>query len=272
MEKFSLEKVHKLYNDGVKKDHIDCKEYIQQYCFQTEDGDFFLLVNDKLKHFSIDKFKTAFSNAFPTDIKKWFFTQNLRRYTVDMDLSPDIPQVSHNPPVLNLGKTFMHRKKDYNSYSDNIKEKVEFYLAFLKEVFCDNSEKLLTYLLLWLAVVANGKKNETILYIKTALEGVGKSKLLNMLINHVFGPNLCCESDEQPLTTNFNSILMGKALVFFDELEVFNSQWAMANTRLRRWSTSDTVSYTKKGDYCFGPHSLVVESLPPTQETRVRFR
>lgn len=205
-------------------------------------------MNRNLKYYSSEKFKSAFSNAFPPDIKKWFFQENLKRYEIIVDIDPNKPQVSYDPPVLNLGKTFKHQKKKYSTYPESIKRNVQFYLDFLKVVFCDNSEALLNYLLRWLAVAASGKKNETIIYIKTVLEGVGKSKLIKFLLHHVFGPDLCIESDEQPLTTNFNGILMGKLLVVFDELEVFHKDWGMANSRLRRWATSDIGIYTNKGE------------------------
>ena len=69
-----------------------------------------------------------------------------------------------------------------------------------------------------------------------------------MLMDYVFGNDLCLETRSGPIKSNFNSILEEKLLVIFEELETStNSEWAAVDCRLKHQITSRRVTLEKKG-------------------------
>ena len=66
-------------------------------------------------------------------------------------------------------------------------------------------------------------------------------------MDYVIGKDLSLETGSEPIKSNFNSILGGKLLVVFEELENYNkSEWTVSS-RLKRWITSNKITLEKKG-------------------------
>ena len=133
--------------------------------------------------------------------------------------------------------------KPYKDFTDDVKSKVEIFLSFVKEVLCNNNLEIYNYLLKWLSNLSKGNKNDCALVLKTLTKGVGKSTLTTMLMDYVLGNDLCIETGSGPIKSNFNSILGGKLLVVFEEIETFTqAEWSAIDCRLKRQITSNKIT------------------------------
>jgi molybdopterin converting factor small subunit len=93
-----------------------------------------------------------------------------------------------------------------------------------------------------------GNKNDACIYLKGS-QGIGKSTISDFLKENVIGTNLFLETGSSPLKNKFNSILQGKLLVQFSELENFNSnEWASVSSVLKRFITSSTYMLEGKNE------------------------
>ena len=80
---------------------------------------------------------------------------------------------------LNTFAGFKHiYNKKYKKCSKTAKEGCEMMLAFIKEVWCSGDDTSFMYILNWLANMIQGNKNNTILYLKSFVEGIGKSTVI----------------------------------------------------------------------------------------------
>jgi hypothetical protein len=120
-----------------------------------------LLQNGKITIVQRDTMKDVYLERFPDDIKKWYKTQTSPRELV-CDVSK--PQI-----LINM---FKERKKD-STFTQKSKDGMEKMLGFLRSLVSDNDDQL-TYLLSWYSDVLKGKKNNSILSVKS-IEGVDKS-------------------------------------------------------------------------------------------------
>jgi hypothetical protein len=150
----------------------------------------------------------------------------------------------------------MHEVKAYSEYSEEVKSKVDLMLNFLKEIWASDNEPQYQFIIKWLAKMARGEKNQSVLYLKSE-QGIGKSTFTDFLRKHVIGPKLCIQSGSQPLISQFNKILFCKLLVIFEELENFSTnQWQGVSTRLKRDTTSDTCIYEEKNEKAFTARNI----------------
>jgi hypothetical protein len=138
--------------------------------------------------------------------------------------------------------------KPYKDFDQSIKDKVELYLSYMKEVMSSGNEEVYKYLLKWNSNLCKGNKNDSAIVLKTTAKGVGKSTHPIMMRKYVLGESLSLESGSEPLKTRFNSILGGKLFVYFEELETFSSsEWVAVSSVLKRQITSDVMTFEKKG-------------------------
>ena len=99
--------------------------------------------------------------------------------------------------------------------------------------------------------MVQGNKNDSILYLK-GVQGIGKSTLTEMLKDYIIGNDISLETGSEPLKSQFNKILMGRLLVVFEELETFSkSEWMAVSSKLKRYTTSNTIDYEDKNEKKF---------------------
>jgi hypothetical protein len=85
------------------------------------------------------------------------------------------------------------------------------------------------------------------LYLK-GQQGIGKSTLFVFLKDYVIGLELLLETGSEPIRSKFNSILAGKLLVVFEELENFScNEWNAISSKLKHLVDSTTFTIEKKG-------------------------
>jgi hypothetical protein len=201
--------------------------------------------NDKPKYTIQDAkvIKAVYFNRLSSEISKYYFTEYDKIRTLTCEL---------NRPLLfddkiNTCPEMLHIKKSYDSYSSEIKDRVQFMLNYLKDAWTCNNNEQFKFILQWISNMARGNKNQSVLYLKGE-EGIGKSTFTDFLVKHVIGQRLSLKSGSQPLISNFNSILFCKLLVVYEELENFGTnQWQTVSTRIKRDITSDTCQYESKG-------------------------
>ena len=162
-------------------------------------------------------------------------------------------------PVYNLNKPVFYDdkinlcprlpiSKPFKNFDESIKNKVNLYLEYMKEVLASGNEEVYQYILKWNANMCKGNKNDSALVFKTTAKGVGKSTHPTMMIKHVLGKALSLETGSEPLKSKFNSILGGKLLVSFEEIETFSSsEWVAVGCILKRQITSEFITLQKKG-------------------------
>ena len=223
------------------------KEYIKRYFFPLSDGQHVQLEYDELDkpHYIIkdDKtIKSVYFNRLPKELYKFYFCEYDQIKTLTCQL---------NKPLLfgkyiNTCPAMMHDVVSYDESSNGVKKSVEYVLDFLKEVWASNSDLQFEFIVKWLANMARGGKNQSVLYLRGE-QGIGKSTFTDFLRKFVIGPQLCIQSGSQPLISNFNYVLFSRLLVIFEELENFSTgQWQGVSTRLKRDTTSDTCTYEDK--------------------------
>ena len=74
----------------------------------------------------------------------------------------------------------------YSNYKNDIKAGVDIMNSYILDVLANNNQKVYDYIIKWYACVAQGKKNETCLYLKGP-EGIGKSTISDFMRMNVLG-------------------------------------------------------------------------------------
>jgi hypothetical protein len=94
--------------------------------------------------------------------------------------------------------------------------------------------------------MVRGNKNLCSIYAK-AIEGIGKSTLIDFIVKYVITSDLYAKGDVDMLTTANNMLMLGMILVEFEELPVLNvGQWKMCDGKLKDTITGEEMNYTDK--------------------------
>jgi hypothetical protein len=216
-----------------------CKDYINKYFYKCTNGEYFIWNAETEEFVFYDKttLTSVYLELFPDELLKWFKKKNTKLYKACSDmLQPRIFGEKMNK--LNLCDSLNRKLKKFEEYDDKIKEGVKKFITFIKEVLCDNNEDQLKYILQWIAYMLRGEKNVTLLYLRGE-EGIGKSTFIEFLVKYVIrNKKLTLGSSTEPITTNYNRILLGKLLVYFEELPTFNAkEWQFVASKLKTMIT-----------------------------------
>ncbi|RYH08065.1 hypothetical protein EON65_41215, partial [archaeon] len=240
---FSFSKLNKHFETGILKDHLEAKNYVEKFFCPLTNGEHALLQNGKLTIKSDDNMTKVYLNRFPDEIKKWYCKK-----TIPKDLICDVTKPQIGPTFVNSAPQMFKDRKEYSSFTKKSRDGVKRMLAFIKEIWCDNNDAQLEYILKWFSCVLNGKKNQSILYVKS-IEGVGKSTFTDFFIQYVLGSDLHAKGDKECLCTGNNMDLMGKPFVIFEELPVMNkNEWNVCDGKLKDMATGAEMNYSDK--YC----------------------
>ena len=238
---FTLEHLETLLFDRAKY-------YITDYFIPLTDGSHAFLQHDNTyKILDQSTVKTTYFNRMDLRLSKYYFKEYLKLRTVVYELNK--PTLYDDK--LNLCQQFIHEPKPYTSFSEKTRIKVNIMTEYIKSVLCSNSTPQYEYLMKWIANMAKGNKNNSILYLKGP-QGIGKSTITTFLSKYVIGTKLSRETGAEPLVSQFNIELGGKVLVVFEELEFMSiREWNSISTKLKRYTTSDTIMLENKGEARF---------------------
>lgn len=240
---FSFTKFNKHCDEGIRKDNLEAKNYIEKFFCPPTSGEHALIQNSKLTIVPVDTMQKVYLNRFPDEIKKWY-----SKKTIPKQLICDVTKPQIGATFVNSAPQIFRDWKKYSTFTQKSRDGVKRMLSFLKEVWCDNNEDQFKYLLNWYSEVLKGKKNQSILYVKS-IEGVGKSTFSDFFIEYVMGNELYAKGDKQCLCTSYNMDLMGKPFVIFEELPVMNkNEWNVCDDKLKDMATGNEMNYC--GKYC----------------------
>jgi hypothetical protein len=171
------------------------------------------------------------------ELKNWYFFKYTKLRTVVYKLNKPLFYDNN----FNLCPNLMHEHKPYESFSSEIKKNVEKMLNYMFEILAYNKNEHFIYLVKWFANMTKGNKNTSLLYFK-GIEGIGKSTICIFFRDHVIGNQLVLESGSEPIKSQFNFVLAGKLLVYFEELEnTSTAEWQVIGSRIKRYTTSDKI-------------------------------
>lgn len=238
---FDFDEYRRLFNDGMLKDNLDAKNYILKFFCPLTTGQHALIEKNEISIIAKDTMREVYMERWDDKIKKWYKKEtNPKKVICDF----------HKPMIgdrfINVSKQLKHEYKEYKTFDDKIKNAVEGMLSYLKEVWANSDDDMYKYLLNWLSTMVKGGKNKSCLYLKS-IEGVGKSTLTDFLRDYVMGLDICLKGKADHLKGQHSLPMMGKLLVVFEELQIFNSQeWYAIDAELKDLITDDIASYTDK--------------------------
>src|SRR3989338_520169 len=239
IENFDLETARQ--KDGVV-DKTELMNYLSRCVFADEDGStVHIHQNHTHRSMALTDFKNGVLSRLSKQAKElWIKDSKIFKTIID----PKKPKIEVG--TLNLFKGYKHEYIPYEQIPMETKAKVQIVLDYVKEVLANGSPKDYEYLIKWYAVVAQGGKNDTLLYFRGP-EGCGKTTLPRFCMKHVFGYNISTKATVEPLRSRFNSILMGKMLVSFEELPTFSvHEWRAVSGTLKDMVTGDRMTYEEK--------------------------
>ena len=213
------------------------KEYIKQYFVPLTNGNHAVLSKGKYIILNDETVRKVYLNRMSKELSNFYTKEYYAIKSITYKLGEDVFIENQ----LNLCPQLMHTYQPFELFDESIKESMKMMLEFIKNVICGEKQDSYEFTLKWLSNMIRGNKNNSCLYLKDEAQGIGKSTLPLFIKKHVIGKELCLETGSRPLISNFNSILEGKLLVQFEELENFSSsQWMSISSTLKRIITSDT--------------------------------
>lgn len=250
-DEFSVYELQRQFSEGQLKGHLDAINYINLYYFEVACANYYFY--DVNKRDFIFKDKVDFASEVIKKVKKdkdvmTYFAENARIFKIVQSF--ELPRCfsDGNKHFINLFGGMLHTDYlQYTEYSIDIKNRVQLFMDYMLEISCNNDPLMLKALLLYYSQIARGKKTKVIVIKKSTLEGLGKSTEYDFISEFVFGRNVCCRSNSDPLTTPYNLILANKLLVMFEELPTFSSgEWLAVSSKLKTYCTEDTYMFADK--------------------------
>ena len=239
-DRFNFKKAKDLYNNGMLKNHLDCKQYVSKYMYPTYSGNHIVFQGGKAVMYKNEDFVRVYMGRLEKDIVQYY-----KKDTIPVDIICDPFKPTVGEGFVNMSPQFMHKKKPYKSFKKKTHKAVDKFLAYIKLIWCDNNEEVFTFFVHWLANVVQGVKNRSCVYACSP-EATGKSTLTEMLRLHVIGEALTIEGKPKHLD-RFNMGLLGKVLVTFEELPLFDDkQWRTVDSKLKTMISDEVEDYEDK--------------------------
>jgi len=214
------------------------KEYIKQYFVPLTNGNHAVLgSNGKYNILNDETVRKVYLNRMSKELSNFYTKEYYSIKSITYKLGED----TFIGNKLNLCPKLNHTYQPYELFDESTKSSMNVMLDFIKTIICGGKQDSFDFTLKWLSNMIRGNKNNSCLYLKDESQGIGKSTLPEFIKKYVIGEALCLETGSKPLVSNFNSILEGKLMVQFEELENFSaSQWMGISSTLKRIITSDT--------------------------------
>lgn len=263
---FSLQKLKLKLTNGFVNDFKEAKDYFTTYYAKSlmngyyyyqpmEKSDSLISnvdeteMNQVFKQISHIQYTDTNGNNANFDLKKWFNLVYDSQYSIGFD---PVQGLFYSCPYtekiyINMAKSFLHKeRKPYDSYSDDIKQKVDKVLYHLKNVWNSGNEKCYEYTLNHMAYACTGRKMKSCIFLKSG-EGTGKSIILEFIIKHVIGEHLGLITGRANQLCGFNYQLLGKLIVVLEELPTASkNEWFSLSDILKQLITGSKLEVEKK--------------------------
>ena len=251
-ESFDATTMITIFHTGLMKDHLDAYNYIFSYFYETDKRQYYKYDPENggsFKLYSKQEFNDVVLEKLECEKK---FTNLVKKSTTIFNVSCEIfkPRLykQGNKYFLNLCVGVLHKKyKPFDEYDDETKAGVKTMLDFIYEVPCNNNKAVYDAYLKYYSQLFQGIQTQAIIYRKTFEEGVGKSTETSFIIDYVLGNDVCIKScPMEPLTGNFNGILIGKLLCVFEEMPVSSTkEWMTVSSKIKTMATENEMIYRK---------------------------
>lgn len=228
-------------NACLGKAFMKSKKYMTNRVFKTKNARYIIFMDGSFITYKPIDFRNFIGNVILKGILIWF-ESNTKRYIEVID--PEKPLIFDNK--LNSYKRLMHTYTPNKEFDRKTMQYGQIFLDYIKEVLCSGKQEHYEFIEKWIGNVCRGKKNDSALYLK-GCQGIGKTTLSEYLIDNIIGKEASLKSDSRPLTSQFNSILKGRTLVTFEELEHFTDKdWNKVSASLKNMITGNTMLYEAK--------------------------
>lgn len=238
-------KLDNILNDNILN-FVKTIQYINEYLYTCHGAIYYVWnpSNDTFVRISKDELKDIYLNKIACGFfNNYYLKCNLKVYNVVCELGQ--PHIYDNN--INLSPSILHKTyKPFNEYDTEVQDKVNIFLNYLLECICNGDTEQHKYVLKWLSKMIQYKKNDSILYLKSG-EGCGKSTLVEFLEKYVVGNNLCVKPSIDVIKTSNNMQILGKLLVYFEELPCFSKfDWQGVSGKLKDLATCSSMTYCDK--------------------------
>ena len=236
MNEFDLKKAKELSPSELNN-------YITKYFYPLANGNHVMIENNIPIIYKKEIIKHTYFNRLPKKCNEFYFNDNCDIKRIVCEIGKPMIQ----PNSINICPPFLHQYKPYSEFSESAKEGVTLMLGYIKEIWANDRQDSFEFLIKWFSNMARGNKNTSILYCKS-IQGTGKSTLTDFFMKHVIGSKLTLMCGSEPIKTRFNSALLSKLLVVFEELENSGvNEWQTISSNLKRHATSTTINIESKG-------------------------
>jgi hypothetical protein len=182
------------------------------------------------------------------DFVRWFNSLLVPEYSLKCEILKPKVFVENGVGYINLSGTHLHLHKKFkplNCYPKDIQDKVQFIWNHIKKMWCSNKEDQFKYFQNWIANVFVGNKMKICIYLQSP-QGIGKSVITKFLSKYVIGKELYHPYSEVSSFLKFNSPLMGRLLIVFEEVPSSDQyEWRLFGDRLKYCLTEDTLDIEK---------------------------
>jgi hypothetical protein len=195
-------------------------------------------------------------------IVDWFYSCDNEPFKQTQKVGGDRLYIDkHGTQFLNLFPELLHAKKErkpLTSYSKQTQEGVNKIWDHLSVAWASNKKDQYTYIRKWFAHFVSGRKMTSALYLR-AVEGIGKSIVIDFLKDYVLGPSVVYQtSDSEILSSQFNAPLLGIMLFVLEEAPCSTlGEWKKLDSKLKNYITEKTISIRLMRENAFDTNNTV---------------
>ena len=180
-------------------------------------------------------------------ISCWFYTSKNEPYRSCMKVGyPRVFRDKTGEKYVNLMPKMLHegkKRKKLSSYPAKTQAGVKKIWDHIHIVWTSRNDKQFSYLKKWFAHLVSGKKMTSCLYLR-AVEGIGKSLIIEFLKWNVLGESLVFQTSESEiLSGTFNGALFGIMLFVLEEAPCATlADWKKLDSKLKNFITEQQIS------------------------------
>lgn len=182
------------------------------------------------------------------DLHEWFFLEDDDHYDRIMKVNEPIIYHSKGGQYLNLFPGFMHKEKEYNTFSEDIRNGVDVIWEHIRIVWCSDQEETFKYVKNWLISLICGKKMDSTLLLISE-EGTGKSLITDFICYFVLGELLGHIIPDHHIVEEggFNHQLVGKILLVLEEPKADKkTEWLGFENKMKHFTTGKPIQINTK--------------------------
>lgn len=253
---FDADKCIRLYSNSTNKGRL----YMKRRILKLRTGHYMMALD--LQEYDKQSMQMIF-NILPAELVHWFEKLNTDLWTITVN--PKKPKLDYENKVINM--LTLRTVKQLSLYENSTKESGKVFLDFVKEVVANGDEAMYQYLLSWIANVSQGNKNTTALYLKSPVQGIGKSTFTEC-IKYIIGESIAQKGTVPLIKTPNNKALSTMLVCYFEELQSFStSEWIGISSVLKDMITSNHLRYSEKYEKSFEAPNFTNYIIPTNNES-----